>query len=146
MSPDIERMNSTLPSAQRVNLKKFVDTNYNFLWNIPQEIKDIKIGEYVLEKFKELHPTNNGISSSNNKEYTGKLKRISQELEEYNKRGLIEMLKTLIHIVDVMTRDNIVWGVGRGSSVSSYVLYLIGIHDVDSYEYNLDITEFLKEI
>jgi len=43
-----------------------------------------------------------------------------------------------------MRKNNLVWGVGRGSSVSSYLLYLIGVHKVDSYKYRLDIKEFLK--
>ena len=42
-------------------------------------------------------------------------------------------------------RDNgVIWGVGRGSSVASYVLYLIGIHKVDSMYYDLPINEFLR--
>jgi DNA polymerase III alpha subunit len=43
-----------------------------------------------------------------------------------------------------MRKNKIVWGVGRGSSVASYVLFLIGIHKVNSLKYNLDIKEFLK--
>jgi DNA polymerase III alpha subunit len=43
-----------------------------------------------------------------------------------------------------MRSNNIVWGVGRGSSVASYVLYLLGVHKVDSIKYGLDIREFLK--
>ena len=47
-------------------------------------------------------------------------------------------------LVDVSKENNIVLGVGRGSSVASYILYLLGIHKVDSLAYNLDIKEFLK--
>jgi DNA polymerase III alpha subunit len=43
-----------------------------------------------------------------------------------------------------MKERNIVWGVGRGSSVASYVLFLIGTHKVDSVKYELDFNEFLK--
>jgi DNA polymerase III alpha subunit len=43
-----------------------------------------------------------------------------------------------------MRDNNIVWGVGRGSSVSSYVLYLLGVHRVNSLYYDLDIHEFLR--
>ena len=50
----------------------------------------------------------------------------------------------MIYIVDIMNKENIVWGVGRGSSVSSYLLYLIGVHKVDSLQYNLDVKEFIK--
>ena len=54
------------------------------------------------------------------------------------------MLRYLIYLVDVMRENNVVWGVGRGSSVASYILYLIGIHKVDSVKHNLDYTEFLR--
>jgi DNA polymerase III alpha subunit len=43
-----------------------------------------------------------------------------------------------------MRSSNIVWGVGRGSSVASYALYLIGIHKIDPIKYNLSINEFFK--
>jgi DNA polymerase III alpha subunit len=46
--------------------------------------------------------------------------------------------------VETMRVNNIVWGVGRGSSVASYVLYLIGVHKIDSMYYDLDIEEFLR--
>jgi DNA polymerase III alpha subunit len=48
------------------------------------------------------------------------------------------------YLVDTLRKNNVVWGVGRGSSVASYILYLIGVHKVDSIKYNLDINEFLK--
>jgi DNA polymerase III alpha subunit len=47
-------------------------------------------------------------------------------------------------MVTVCKENNIVLGVGRGSSVASYVLYLLGVHRVDSLKYDLDIKEFLK--
>jgi len=47
-------------------------------------------------------------------------------------------------MVDTFRKNNVVWGVGRGSSVSSYVLYLLGVHRVDSIKYKLNINEFLR--
>ena len=66
------------------------------------------------------------------------------ELTEFKTRNLFPVLKVLIYIIDTMRKNNLVWGIGRGSSVASYVLYLIGVHKVDSLKYNLDIKEFLK--
>ena len=43
-----------------------------------------------------------------------------------------------------MVENRVIWGVGRGSSVASYVLYKLGIHRVDSMFYELDIDEFLR--
>jgi DNA polymerase III alpha subunit len=50
----------------------------------------------------------------------------------------------MCYLVDFMRENKIVWGVGRGSSVASYVLYLIGVHKIDSIQYDLDWTEFLR--
>ena len=70
--------------------------------------------------------------------------RVTEELEMFIQHGMFDLLFYLKYLVDTMREHNIVWGVGRGSSVASYVLYLIGIHKIDSLEYNLDIREFLK--
>jgi len=43
-----------------------------------------------------------------------------------------------------LRKNNIVWGVGRGSSVASYVLFLLGVHKIDSMYYELSVDEFLK--
>ena len=63
----------------------------------------------------------------------------------YRTRNLYPILQVLIYIIDTMRNNDIVWGVGRGSSVASYVLYILGVHKVDSLKYNLDIKEFLKD-
>ena len=70
--------------------------------------------------------------------------RVSKELELYIQHGMFDLVYYLKYLVDTMRENKIVWGVGRGSSVASYVLYLIGIHKVDSIKYELDIHEFLK--
>lgn len=72
--------------------------------------------------------------------------RVSQELELYITHGIYDVLPVMKYIVDTLRENDIVWGVGRGSSVASYVLYLIGIHRVDSIKYKLPIKEFFKEI
>jgi DNA polymerase III alpha subunit len=54
------------------------------------------------------------------------------------------ILRAITYVINTLQDKNIVWGVGRGSSVSSYVLYILGVHDVDSVKYNLDIADFLR--
>jgi DNA polymerase III alpha subunit len=70
--------------------------------------------------------------------------RVTLELKLYAQHNMIMVLKYLKYLVDTMRSNNIVWGVGRGSSVASYCLYLLGVHKVDSIKYDLDIHEFLK--
>jgi DNA polymerase III alpha subunit len=57
---------------------------------------------------------------------------------------LIPVLRAMKYVVDTLRSNNIVWGVGRGSSVASYVLFIIGVHKIDSVKYKLPINEFFK--
>jgi DNA polymerase III alpha subunit len=70
--------------------------------------------------------------------------RVSEELEAFIKHEMLDLLFCLKYIVDTLRTNNVVWGVGRGSSVASYVLYLLGVHKIDSLKYNLDWREFLR--
>tara|TARA_X000001036_G_scaffold436354_1_gene479339 strand:- start:2558 stop:3067 length:510 start_codon:yes stop_codon:yes gene_type:complete len=110
------------------------DTNdkysYNFIdnWHMPDEYKQLDIQTYLLNK---------------TKTYDQK-QRVEQEYAEFENRNMIPMLKFLVYMVTKLKDNNIMWGVGRGSSVSSYILYLIGVHKVDSLKYDLDYKEFLR--
>ena len=70
--------------------------------------------------------------------------RVSEELEAFEERNMILLLKWLLYFVDKCRDNDVVWGVGRGSSVASYVLFLIGVHRIDSIQYGLDWREFLR--
>jgi DNA polymerase III alpha subunit len=72
------------------------------------------------------------------------LSRIAAEWVLFEERDMVPVLRCLIYLVDSFRERGIVWGVGRGSSVASYALYLIGVHRVDSLAFDLDVREFLK--
>ena len=97
-------------------------------WHMPQEYKDLDIAEHVLYLCKT----------------DAELQRVGQELLLYQERGLFDLLRYLHYLVDVMKQNNVIWGVGRGSSVASYVLYLLGVHRINSMFYELDPHEFLR--
>ncbi len=97
-------------------------------WYIPDEYKNFDIAKYVLDLC----------------ETDAELQRVGEELIKYQELGMFPMLCYCKYLVDTMRKHNVVWGVGRGSSVSSYVLYLIGIHRINSLHYDLSIDEFLK--
>ena len=71
--------------------------------------------------------------------------RVSQELELFISNGMYDVLYVMKYIVDTLRANNIIWGVGRGSSVASYVLHIIGVHKIDPIKYNIPIEEFFKE-
>ena len=97
-------------------------------WNIPAKYKALDMKARLL-----------GLCQSDEE-----LARVELEYTMFEERDLIPLLQFLAFIVDYMRDNKIVWGVGRGSSVSSYCLYLMGVHKIDSLKYNLPIEEFLK--
>lgn len=105
------------------------DIEYSKQFNIPQHYLELDVEMHI----RSLTPLDDRAVA-----------RVDMELELFRTRNLYSVLQLLIYIVDTMRKHNVVWGVGRGSSVSSYCLYLLGIHKIDSLKYNLDIREFLK--
>jgi DNA polymerase III alpha subunit len=96
---------------------------------------------FIPEKYKELDMFQYCISLCAN---DVQRERVNIEHELYIKHNMVHILNVIKYIIDVLRENNVVWGVGRGSSVSSFMLYLIGVHKVDSIKYNLDINEFIR--
>ena len=97
-------------------------------WIFPDSYKHIDVKSYLLSKCKTQQEIN----------------RVNEEYILYKERDLIMLLRLFIFLVDYMRKNKFIWGVGRGSAVSSFCLYLIGINRVDPIKYNLDIKDFLK--
>ena len=70
--------------------------------------------------------------------------RVLIEYKLFEDKGFTKVLQFLIYFVDTLRANNIVWGVGRGSSVSSFCLFLIGVHKINPMLYDLDYKEFLR--
>ena len=97
-------------------------------WFMPEEYKQLDIAAHVL-----------GLCKTD-----AELQRVGEELLLFQERDLFNLLKYLKYLVDIMTKNQVIWGVGRGSSVASYVLYLLGVHRINSMYYDLDPQEFLR--
>ena len=119
------------------NLKQYYNLNLSIeefdkqnqsKWNMPKEYYDFDIAKWVLDQCKN----------------EAELQRAGEELIKFQERNMFILLQYLKYLVDTMRKNNVVWGVGRGSSVSSFVLFLIGIHRINSLYYDLSIDEFLK--
>ena len=113
-----EHLNYPIPPQQ-------IDTTH---WFIPYEYKTMDILDWLYQQC----PT------------PEIRERVAEELRLFAKHDMIPMLKTMKYVVDTLRTNNIVWGVGRGSSVASYVLFMIGVHKIDSVKYKLPINEFFK--
>lgn len=125
---DIVNFPSTFTYVENSKSIEDFDKENQEVWFMPEEYKQLNIVEYVLN----LCTTDI------------ELERVGQELILFQERNLFNLLRYLKYLVDMLREHNIVWGVGRGSSVSSYVLFLIGVHKINSIEYDLSINEFLK--
>jgi DNA polymerase III alpha subunit len=97
-------------------------------WLMPEEYKQMDIAQHVIDLCKT----------------DAEIQRAGQELLLFQERNLFNLLKYLKYLVDTMKSNDVIWGVGRGSSVASYVLYILGVHRIDSMYYDLDPGEFLR--
>jgi hypothetical protein len=116
-----------LPEDSNIDVAEFDRVRQN-RWFMPQEYQDLDIAQYVVD----LCQTD------------AERQRAAQELLLFYDRDLFDLLKYLKYLVDVMKSNHVIWGVGRGSSVASYVLYLLGVHRINNMYYDLDPKEFLR--
>jgi DNA polymerase III alpha subunit len=115
------------PDIYNISIEEF-DKVCQSEWLMPDEYKNFNIVEFILDQ------------TANEEQY----QRAVEELTEYENRNMFDLLRWLKYVIDTCRTNNIVWGVGRGSSVASYVLYLLGVHRIDSIKYDLDWQEFLR--
>ena len=107
---------------------EFFDEANQCTWFMPKEYQKFPIHQWLIDQCTT----------------EGERARVDEELLLFIQYGMFDLLFYLKYLVDTMRANKIVWGVGRGSSVASYVLFLIGVHKINSIKYNLDIKEFLK--
>jgi len=138
INSDVEQCNKQLSKAQEFKVKDSIKP-FDFEWTLPEKYKTLDVREYLFDQLAE------SAKNVDEEEFSGRAIRVIDELSLYEKYGFFDVLRAIIYVINTLTESNSVWGVGRGSSVSSYVLYLIGVHDVDSYAYDLDIEDFLHD-
>lgn len=138
ITPELKQFNRLIPRANRILEKDSCRTPFDLSWNLPQEWLELDVYDHLAKQLKDQRVTGDDLMQ--------KIDRINDEMDLYEHHDLINFLRTLVYIVNTLLNSDVPWGVGRGSGVSSYVLYLIGVHDVDSVEYELDIHDFLSPI
>jgi|TARA_B100000029_G_scaffold334270_1_gene326392 DNA polymerase III alpha subunit len=121
---DLPNIN-TVPD--RPNVKEWDQLNCE-CWNMPEKYYKINILQWLLDKC----------------QTDEERLRVQTEYDLFEKKKFIKVLQFLIYFVDTLRTNNVVWGVGRGSSVASFCLFLIGVHKINPLLYNLDHTEFLR--
>lgn len=138
INDDVKEYNKNVSREQEIKVKTQC-SDFDYSWNIPEEYRSMDVVSYISDQHLKL------TANMDDDECDARDVRLAQELRIYKKQGLFNILRTIIYIINKLVETDTVWGVGRGSSVSSYVLYVIGVHDVDSYAYDLDIKDFINE-
>lgn len=128
----VKQYNNYVSDEKQLKVKNACNA-LKYDWTIPAKYKNLNVIEYVCDK-------HNKLFDDNLRDI-----RLASELALYKKYDLFDVLRMIIYVINTLDLNDIVWGIGRGSSVSSYVLYIIGVHDVDSYMYDLDINDFLHD-
>ena len=136
---DTAQFNQSVKDTEIGNLLKFYqaldveqaefDTALQSEWFMPNSYKNFDIEQYV----ESICPDNTDAKA-----------RVKEELDAFKSKNMITVLKFMHFFFFFMRENEMVWGVGRGSSVASYVLFLLGVHKVDSIQYGLDWREFIR--
>ena len=136
-SDDIEKFNAAMREQYLSELTKYIPLDVDQKtfdgvcqseWFMPEAYKNLDIYSFLESKCKSEE----------------EIKRLDEEYIEFEKRDMLNLLRYMVYLIDFMRENKIVWGVGRGSSVASYVLYLIGVHRINSIQFHLDWREFLR--
>ena len=134
---EIEEFNNHAKDFGTLELKKYIPLDVDQKdfdgvcqseWFMPEAYKNLDIYSFLESKCKSEE----------------EIKRLDEEYIEFEKRDMLNLLRYMVYLVDFLRENKIVWGVGRGSSVASYVLYLIGVHRINSIQFHLDWREFLR--
>ena len=102
-------------------------------WQMPDQYKTLDIEKLLSEKLAQK-----GLISDTY------VNRLAEEITEFKTRNMLHTLRFLCYLMDTCKSQDIVTGIGRGSSVSSLVLHLLDVHHIDPIKYNLDYKEFLR--
>ena len=123
-------------SDHKLVVKTSCDDVFPSEWVLTERYKYLDLDEYLF-----------GLAAKIEKDslYEKRVERLSHEIWLFKEEKLDDVLRVLIYVVDTMKEKNVVWGVGRGSSCSSYLLYLLGLHEVDPVKYDIEVTDFIRQ-
>lgn len=133
VTPDLVEFNkvSNSPLIQKTDVK----AAFPPAWALPDSYVKLDIKEYLI-----------GLAERivHDELYEQRVERLVEEIDLFLELGYEDLLKALVYVVAELSKRRIVWGVGRGSSCSSYLLYLLGLHEVDPVKYEIPLSDFLR--
>lgn len=133
LTHEIGRYNLVAENPLRVKTEL---KDFSLDWTLPESYKYDDLDEYLSGLINRIE---------HDELYEARVARLQLEIELFKKHQLEDVLRVLIYVIDKLNETNSVWGVGRGSSCSSYLLFLLGLHEVDAVKYDIDITDFIRD-
>lgn len=109
----------------------------DFNWQIPSKFANLDISQYLIDVLENRFALN--------ADFLKYQERLQIELNEIHVRSLSNLIRALIFVIDYFKTNNVVYGVGRGSSCASLALFLIGVHCIDPIKYSISHLEFFHE-
>lgn len=135
---EVEQFNAHVPEELEIKVDAPEPINLDYRWQLPDEYLKMDLWDRIIgaydQRSRELD------YSVQEEDHAGC--RLEEEYEEIKTRGMVEFMKTIIYVIDTFRANNVVWGVGRGSSCASYVLFLLGLHAVDCIKLDVPASEF----
>jgi DNA polymerase III alpha subunit len=139
LNADIKKFNQL--SEVQISANKTENNLFSMDWDVPHAYLEIELNQYVETKLAlMLHAKK--FDTALQEKYILRLQTELKYVKQYNMESLF---RTLIYVLDTLRASNTVWGVGRGSSCASLILYLIGIHKVDPVKFGIPATEFFHD-
>jgi DNA polymerase III alpha subunit len=137
---EIELFNKFSPTNP-IKLAVNESIKFDLTWQLPKQYQDLNVQEYLFERFSQ-RSTKFGYSDA---QFNEAAERVLYEYSAFKRNGLLDLLRCLIYVLDEFKKHDIIYGVGRGSSCASFILYLMGVHMVDPIKYKISVHEFFRE-
>lgn len=138
---EIQEYNANSPDEDAIKVVSNEPVNLDFRWQLPEEYLKMDLWERIIDAYDQRAAELDYTVQE--EDHAGA--RMEMEYEEIRKRGMTEFVKTVIYVLDMFRQHNVVWGVGRGSSCASYVLFLLGLHSVDCIKLQVPLEEFFHD-
>jgi DNA polymerase III alpha subunit len=142
-SPEIESFNAQVAEQDRIRLDVPEPVSLDMAWRLPEEYRTLNLENRIVSTF--LKRQDELLRKYGVEKYDEAVMRIAAEVEQIEKRGMTEFMRTIIYVLDTFREKGIIWGVGRGSSCACYILYVLGLHSVDCVLHEIPLEEFFHD-
>lgn len=141
ITAEIEAFNANAAPDERLSGVLNEPVSFTMAWKLPEKYLTLDVEQHVLAVFGERLPH----LAYDATQTEAAINRVAQELSEFERRGLFDLLRVIVFVLDRFRETGQVYGVGRGSSCASFILFLLGLHVVDPIKFDVPLEEFMHD-